>query len=425
MSFLLFLIGTLVLLLAGMPVAFAMLVPAVVFTLLDSGSLDVVATSMFSSLNSFILIAIPLFVLAAEVMNASTVTDRLFDAAGVMVGRLRGGLGHVSVLSSVVFAGMSGSEAADVGGIGYVQYKAMERKGYDRGFSAALVSASSCIGPIIPPSIPMIVYGVVANVSIAGLFLGGIIPGALMAIGFMAYVAFVASKHGLPAMDRLGSIREAGKVLGRGFFPMLTPVILLVCIMTGIVTVTEAAMLASVYALGLGVLLYRALSWTSFLEAVMRVVRTCGAILWLFPASAAYGHVLVVNNLPEKFADLVGAFSHSTVVVLIVINVLFLILGMFSSALVNILLFVPVVLPIFNELGLDPIHMGVVITFNVVLGVLTPPLGSGVFFTSAVTKVPATVIFRKVMPMTAILIGILLLMTFVPPIVTFIPNMFS
>jgi tripartite ATP-independent transporter DctM subunit len=422
-SFLIFLLIFLVLFAIGLPVAFAMIGSSVLYAISNNLNLSFLNVEMYLSLNNFVLIAIPMFILTAEIMNASTIADRLFKFSNSLVGFIPGGLGHVNVVSSTIFGGMSGSSAADAGGIGYLAYKAMADKGFGKPFSAAVTASSSIIGSIIPPSIPMIVYAMVANVSVGGLFLAGVIPGILMALAQMVAVAYISIKRGYPIEAR-PTIAIAISTFLSSFLAILTPMILLGTISLGIVTISEAAVISVLYCLLIGVFIYKTVDVKNFLQSIKNVFITCGIILILFPAGKIFGHVLTVEKIPDKFASFFLDVSDNKIVLLLMINVMFLILGCFSEALINIMLFVPVVLPLIEVLGLDPIHFGVMIIFNAMIGTITPPLGGLVFITSGVTRVPVDSIFKEIVPFVVLSLVVLLLITFIPQLVLFIPNLF-
>lgn len=422
MEFALFLICFVVFFLIGMPIGFTMLFATWVYAITAGMDLSFLSLEMFASLDSFVLVAIPMFILTAEIMNVSTIADRLFKFCNSIVGFVPGGLGHVNVVSSIIFSGMSGSAAADAGGIGLLSYRSMVDRGFDKPFSAAVSAASACIGPIIPPSIPMVIYAMVANASIGGLFLGGIIPGLLMGAGMMVVVHFISVKRGYPKEEKF-SFRVMVSSLISGFLPLMTPIILLGVITLGIATVSEAAVIAVLYSCILGFILYRSLNAKEFVACLKRVFISSGAILILFPASKLFGYVLTVEQIPLLFTDFFLNFSENAAVFLLMVNVLFLILGCFSDPIVNIMLFVPIVLPMMVEMNIDPVHFGVMIVFNTMVGLITPPVGGMLFITSAVTKVSVEDMVKEMWPHIGILIFVLLLITYIPEIVLFLPNL--
>lgn len=410
-----------VLFVLGMPIAFAMIVAAWAYALLADIDLSFLALQMFTGLDFFVLLAIPLFILTSEVMNRSSVSRRIFDFANSIVGFIPGGLGHVNVLTSIIFSGMSGSAVADVGGIGRLCYRAMVDEGYDKPFSAAVTASSAVIGPIIPPSIPMVVFSMVSGVSVAKLFFGGAVPGLMIGISLMAFIYLVARRNHHPCHPRQG-IAQVMRSLVEGFFPLMTPVILLGGIYLGVVTITEAAALAVVYALILGTIAYRMLGVRQFLDCLKNVFVICGSILILLPAAKVFGFVLTAENVPEMFSQYVLAISDNRIFILIAINVLFLVLGLVSDPNVNIMLFVPIVMPLANVIGMDPVHFGVVVVLNCMIGLVTPPVGALLFTLSGMEDIPMEHIVGRIWPFIWILIGLLVIITAFPALVLTLPN---
>ena len=405
----------------GMPIAFAMITAAWAYALMAEIDLGFLTLQMFTGLDFFVLLAIPLFILTSEVMNRSSVSGRIFDFANSLVGSIPGGLGHVNVLTSIIFSGMSGSAVADVGGIGRLCYRAMVDEGYEKPYSAAVTAASAVIGPIIPPSIPMVVFSMVSGVSVAKLFFGGAVPGLIIGLSLMAYIYVVARRHGHPCRPRqtLGAVLRS---LIDGFFPLLTPVILLGGIYLGIVTITEAAALAVVYALLLGGVAYRMLGARQFVECLKNVFIICGSILILLPAAKVFGFVLTAENVPTLFSSYVLGISENPIFILIAINLLFLLLGCVSDPNVNIMLFVPIVMPLADAIGMDPVHFGVVVVLNCMIGLVTPPVGALLFALCGMEGIPMEQMIRRMWPFIWILLGLLVLVCAVPAIVLTLPG---
>lgn len=409
-----------VLFLMGMPIAFAMIAVAWVYILVSGFDLSFMALQMFAGLDFFVLLAIPLFILASEVMSRTSVAQRIFDFAGAVVGGVHGGMGHVNVLTSVIFSGMSGSAVADVGGIGRLCYRAMVKQGYDPNYSAAVTAASAVIGPIIPPSIPMIVFSMVSGVSIAKLFFAGALPGLLIALVLMAYIWFTARRMGHPRGPRVTAQALLAAIIA-GFLPLMTPVILLASIYLGIVTITEAAAVAVLYALGLGIFAYRSLSLADFAGSLKSVFVTCGSILILLPAAKVLGFVLTAEGVSAGFAAWILGFSTDPIFILLAINLIFLVLGCLSDPNVNIMLFVPIVMPLAAAIGLDPVHFGMIVVLNCMIGLVTPPVGGLLFAICGLEKLKMEGVVRAMWPFLFILLALLALVTFVPQLSLALP----
>lgn len=405
----------------GMPVAFAMIVAAWAYIMYSGFDLSFMALQMFAGLDFFVLLAIPLFILASEVMARTSVAQRIFDFAEAMVGGIHGGLGHVNTVTSVIFSGMSGSAVADVGGIGRLSYRAMVNQGYPAPFSAAVTVTSSVIGPIIPPSIPMIVFSMVSGASIAKLFFAGAIPGLMIALALFVYVYIVAKRQGYP-MGRRATFAQFIAAFIAGFLPLMTPVILLASIYLGIVTITEAAAVAVLYALALGIFVYRALSWHDFLDCMRTVFIVCGAILILLPAAKVFGFALTAEGVSNHFAVWVMSISENPFFILIAINVLFILLGCISDPNVNIMLFVPIVMPLADAIGLDPIHFGIIVVLNCMIGLATPPVGGLLFAICGMERLRFETVVNAMWPFLGLLFFILALVTAFPALSLWLPN---
>lgn len=405
----------------GMPVAFSMIFSTVIYALISGVDIGLLGLQMFTALDSFILIAIPLFILTSEVMNHTSIADRLFNFIQSLVGFISGGLGHANVLISVVFSGMSGSAVADVGGVGHLSHQAMVRHGYDPYFSAAVTASSAVIGPIIPPSIPVIIYAMVANVSVAKLFFGGAVPGLLMALLLMAYIFAVSRRRGYPVTPRTAPAVILTLFI-QSILPLLTPIILLGGIYLGIVTITEASALAVLYSLIIGAVAYRLTGPRQLFDCLKKVFTLCGGILILLPAAKVFGFALTAENVPFLFADFLTGLTENRVMLLIIINLIFIVLGFFSDPNVNIMLFVPMVLPLVNIIGVDPIHFGVMIVVNVMIGTVTPPVGVLLFTISALEKLEMEKVAWAILPFIAILLLVLIAVAAIPQLVLFLPE---
>jgi tripartite ATP-independent transporter DctM subunit len=423
MALAIFLIVFFALFLMGMPISFSMILSGLSYAIVTGSDVAFFSLEIFKSTNSFVLIAIPMFILTAEVMNTTSVAERMFDFANSLVGWIPGGMGHTNVLTSVIFAGMSGSAAADVGGIGYLSYKSMVDRGFDAPFAAAVTAASSCIGPIIPPSIPVIVYTtVISSASVIYLFLGGVVPGILMGLFMMIYIYFISKKRGYP-VEKRGTAKEILHALKRGILPVLTPVILLATISGGVVTVSEGAVVTVVYAVILGVFVYHQFGLKQMVQCFERTFISCGTILSFFVAGKFFSFVLSRARIPDMLSNLLLGITDNKYVILLIINLIFLLLGFFSEALVNITLFAPVFVPIAIAVGVDPSVIGVMIILNTTVGACTPPVGTLVFNIAGITKTPLDKVFKEVTPFVGVFFILILLCIFCPGIISFLPNL--
>lgn len=408
----------------GMPIAFAIIAALSLF--MASGEapyhIRIVATEMFKGLNSYPLLAIPLFILAGELMNASGITQRIIAFANVLVGGFRAGLAQVNIWASVVFAGLSGSAVADTSALGRVFIPEMEKHGYDRSFAAALTAASSVIGPIIPPSIPVIIYAlIVSGVSVPALFLAGIVPGLLLAIFMSVYVALTVRDEDItpdPALTQ-GSPRAA--LLG-GILPLFMPVFVVGSILLGVVTPTEAASFAVLYALILGGFVYRSLNLRSLPMLFSGAMRDSAVILVIIAAVAAANWVLTYNRIPNMLTEWVLGNVDSKTAFLLAVIVLFLFVGLFLEGIAAMLVLVPILHPIAVSLGIDPVHFGILVIFNLMIGLITPPLGLCLFVAEDIAKVGMTRMVRAILPFFAVQVLVLLILTFVPGLVTTLPR---
>lgn len=421
MSLAAFLLLFVVLIVVNMPLSIAMIVSTLVYIILNGMDLTFIAMRMYSALANFILLAIPFFLLTSEVMTRAGLSKRLFGFAQSLVGFIPGGLGHVNVVNSVIFSGMSGSAVADAGGIGRLSYQAMADEGYGDGFSMSVTAASAVIGPIIPPSLPMVVYAMVANESVGRLFFGGIIPGLMLAVVLMIYIFIVSKKRHYPVSTSF-DLRQIGKDFVGAFFPLLTPVILLGGIYFGVVTITEAAVLAVLYACLLGFVVYRTLSLRDFYQALKSVITICGPILLLIIGATMFGFVLTVENVSQTITTAVAAISQNPIIVLILINAVFLILGTMSDPLVNIMLFVPLFIPLVRTVGISTVHFGVVVVLNSMIGLITPPVGALLVTVSGFGKIGFGKLMHEVWPFIVVELIVLAIIILFPGSVLLIPN---
>jgi tripartite ATP-independent transporter DctM subunit len=412
------------LLVIGLPVAWALAGGALLyFAFLQERVPElVVVHRMVSGVNSFPLLAIPFFILAGALMNAAGITDRIFDFARALVGWMRGGLGHVNVAASVFFAGMSGAAVADAGGLGMVEIKAMRNAGYDPGFAVGVTAASSTIGPIIPPSLPLVIYGVVASASIGQLFAAGLIPGFLMAGALMIMVAFYARRRNYPRDERL-MLSVIWFTFRRAFLSLMTPVLIIGGILFGVFTPTEAAVIAAAYALFLGTVVYRTLTPRRLLHVSMETIETTAIVLMIVAAASIFAWILNSLRIPQQFAGLILSMTENEILILLLINAVILLVGLFMETIAAITILVPVLLPIALQVGMDPIQFGIVLVLNLMIGLLTPPVGMVLYVLSRVSGVPFERCAVATLPFMIPLLVVLMLVTFVPALSMWLPSM--
>jgi tripartite ATP-independent transporter DctM subunit len=382
----------------------------------------VVAHRMINGVDSFPLLAVPFFILAGNLMNTAGITERIFGFAKALVGWMRGGLGHVNIGASVLFAGMSGAAVADAGGLGAIEIKAMRDARYDPGFAVGITAASSTIGPIIPPSLPMVIYGVVAGASIGQLFAAGLIPGLLMALALMVMVAWFARVRGYPR-DASFQLGRLGRTFTRAFLSLMTPVIIVGGILSGAFTPTEAAIAACAWALFLGLVVYRTLTWRRFVRVSFDTIETTAVVLLIVAAASIFAWILTSNRVPEQFAALLLAVSDNPIVILLLINLILLLAGCFLETVAAITILVPVLLPVAMEMGVDPVHFGVIMVLNLMIGLLTPPIGMVLYVLSRVAKLPFERCVAATAPFLVPLGVVLLLITFVPALTMWLPTL--
>jgi len=411
----------------GVPVAFSMLFSSIVYILVTGGDLYTVVHRMFTGVNSFVMMAIPFFMLAGELMVYSGTGKRILNLSNVLVSRFYGGLGYVNIVSSMLFGGCSGSALADIGGLGPLEIEMMKKGGYPEPFTVAVTISSSVQGPIIPPSIPLVLVGAVTGTSIGGLLIGGLIPGILLGLGQCLVVFFIARKRNFPRSELHYGFIEVIKVVVASFPFLLMPVIILGGILGGIFTPTEASAVAIFYGLFLIITIGRSenLQIKDLLEIVKRAGVISAAILLLSAASNVFGWILAVENVPSMFLNLLYSITKNPYGVLLIINIFLLFWGMFLDNLPAILILVPVLTPIAERLGINSVHFGVVVTLNLMIGLITPPYGAALFTGSLVSGVPTEKILRDIFPFILISIVVLLIVTYIPIVVLWLPNMFG
>lgn len=410
--------------LLGLPIGHAMIAGSVLYLWLAGLDMGTAAEQLLNGMyTSYLLLAIPLFILAAEFMNSGSIMDRLLRFCNALVGRFRGGLAQVNVVQSIIFASMSGSALADAAASGKLMQTLMTKDGrYTASFAAALTAASSVIGPIIPPSIPLVLYALVSDTSIGYLFLAGIIPGVLLGVAQMAVVAATARRRGFPVEPPV-PLRELPRITWQAFPALLMPVILLGCLYSGITTPTEAAAAAAAYALLISAFLYRAVRWRDVYGSLLTSARTTISIGMLIAGALVFNYVITIENVPRALAAMMKAYELSPLAFLLFANVVLLALGCFLEGTTILLVIVPVLLPTAQALGIDPVHFGIVAVVNIMLGLVTPPYGLLLFMMTRIADVPLKHLVREVLPFLGVMVGALALITYVPDLVLFLPRL--
>lgn len=415
-----------VLIMVGTHVGYALIMSSIFFFVI-SDSLNLLPFAleqMFNGVNSQTLLAVPFFVLAGNLMNGGGVTTRIFDFAASMIGHRKGGLAHVNVLASLIFSGMSGSALADAGGLGQLEIKSMKDAGFDEGFAGGITAASCIIGPLVPPSTPLIIYAVLSNQSVEKLFMAGFLPGLLTTFALMAMCAFLAHKRNYPSEPkrswgyRLNSFKKS-------FWALLTPVIILVGIFTGYLTPTEAAVAAALYTMVLGFFVYKELTLESFFKICLDSIKTSGTIVLMILGVTLFQFVISREQMPQAIATFFTSFVDSKFMLLLMINIVLLILGTCIDALPLQMILVPILLPAVLAYGINPIHFGVVVIFNLMIGILTPPMGTALFVVARVGNMKFKTLVKGVIPFLIPLIITLILLNAFPQITLLVPTLLT
>jgi C4-dicarboxylate transporter, DctM subunit len=410
----------------GLPIGHAMISGSIVYLFLEGQDMGTVAERLLNSMyTGYVILAVPLFILAAELMNIGTMTDRLLHFCNALVGRFRGGLAQVNIVQSIIFSGMSGSAIADAAGSGRLITEMMTKDGrYPTSFAAALTAASAVIGPIIPPSIPMVLYALVSDASIGYLFLGGIGPGLLMGLCLMIIVWFMARGNRFPMEDPV-PVREIPGMTLRAFPALMMPVVLLGGIYSGAMTPTEAAAVAAAYAFAISIIFYRSISLRQTYDSLLASARSSASIGMLIAGALVFNYVVTVENIPNTLRLFLSGFDLSAIQFLIMVNVVLLLLGCLLEGTAILLIIVPVFIPTAEALGIDMVHFGVVAVVNIMIGLVTPPYGILLFVMQSITRAPLSHIVRDLMPFLGALFVALAIITFVPDVVLWLPRQFG
>jgi tripartite ATP-independent transporter DctM subunit len=424
LAFALALAAIVLLSLLGLPIGHAMIGGSILYLAVKGADMGTAAEQLLNGMyGSFVLLAIPLFILAAEFMNSGSIMDRLLRFCNALVGRWRGGLAQVNVLQSIVFASMSGSALADAAGSGKLMQSLMTRDGkYPASYAAALSAVSSVIGPVIPPSIPLVLFALVSDTSIGYLFLGGVIPGLLLGAAQMGLIAATARRRNFPVEAKV-PLRELPRVTWEAFPALLMPVILLGLLYSGVTTPTEAAAAAAFYALLISAFLYRSIGWGDVYNSLLTSARITISIGMLIAGALVFNYVITAENIPKTLSAALKAYEMSPWVFLLAANAVLLVLGCFLEGTTILLVIVPVLLPTAHALGIDPVHFGVVCVVNIMLGLVTPPYGLLLFMMAKIAEVPLRDLVREGMPFLWVMIGALALITYVPELVLWLPRL--
>ena len=412
----------LLILIAGVPVFIALAASSLMYTHFMAGIPDfVVLHRMVGGIDSFPLLAVPFFILAGNLMNSAGITNRIYDFAVAAVGWMRGGLAHVNIMGSVIFAGMSGTAIADAAGLGTIEIKAMKDHGYSTEFSVGVTAASATLGPIIPPSLPFVIYGMMANVSIGALFMGGFIPGAVMTLLMMLYVTYCARRYGM-GRDQAFAWRTLGTASVAALPPLLTPAIIMGGMTFGWFTPTEAAIAACAWAMILGAFLYRSLNFKQLYKVTMDTIETTSGVLLIVGAASLFGWVLTTTRLTEYAAEALLSYTTNRYIILLLINILLLVVGCFLEPIAAISILVPILMPVIAKVGIDPVHFGVMMTLNLMIGLLHPPLGMVLFVLARISKLSIERTTVAILPWLIPLLASLVAVTLIPELTLWLPR---
>ncbi len=409
--------------LLGWPVVLAVMIPAVLYVLLNDFPIELIGQRMAYALDSFPLVAVPVYIFVGNLMNQAGITEVIYRFATTLVGRVHGGLAQVNIVGSLIFSGMSGAALADIGGLGRIEIKAMASHGFKREFAGALTCASAIVGPIFPPSIPLIIYGSITNVSIIQLLLAGIVPALVCVALLMVTVAILAWRRRFPRAPRWPTLRE----LWADFLPalpaLMTPVLLVSGMLLGFFTPTEAASITVAYVIFISAVVYRTLTWRHLVHSAFETLKSTSAILIIVAAAALFGWIMAVEQIPQTIAKSLLSLSTDPLMLLLIVNVILLIAGMFLDSTTATLLVVPIIAAPLHLAGVDPVHLGIVAIFNLMLGLLTPPMGLALFLITDIAQVSMRAVLKELLPFYIPLLATLAIITFFPELSLWIPKM--
>jgi C4-dicarboxylate transporter DctM subunit len=413
----------LILLAIGVPIAFVLGISSLLYLQLQGMDFVLVGQRFFVGVDNFLLLAVPLFILAGKLMNESGITDRLIEFFAILLGHVRGGLAYINIVASVFFAGITGAGAADTAAIGSILIPAMKKEGYSSDYAAAVTAVSSTIGPTIPPSIAMVVYAASAGVSVAKMFLGGVIPGLLLAAGQLFVAWRGTHKFSVPVREKRLSPRTFTVGLFDAALSLIMPIILIGGIVLGVFTPTEAAAVAVLYALIVGFVIYRKLTARKLLHELYETALLTGTILMILGFAHLFGWILAAEDVPGSVTRAITGITRNPILVLLMVNLLLLLIGTFMETLASVILLTPILLPLAESLGIDPIHFGIIMVVNLNIGLATPPLGVCLIVAAPLAETSIERIAKAAVPFLLVMVGVLLLITYVPDLVMFIPNL--
>ncbi len=407
-----------------MPIPHGLMCASIIYFLVLGEPIKMVGQQTLKTFyTNYTIIAVPLFIFAANVMNTGKVTDKVYGFALSLVGGLKGGLGHVNILGSLVFAGMTGSAIADASGLGKMEIEHMRQEGYDDGFSCAMTAASAVLGPTFPPSIPMVIYAMFSGSSVGALFLGGMVPALLLTAALMLYVAYMSGKRNYPRGTRMGA-QQFLKYTISAIPALLTPVVLLAGIYTGVMTPTEAGAVAGFYALIVAAIGYRMMGWKQLWSVIVDTVKGVGTCSLMIGAASCINYIAAREQVASNVARLILNATSNPMVFLLIVNIAILILGMFIDTSVIQVVFVPLMIPIASSLGIDLVHFGLVVILNMMIGLCTPPFGMLLFITSGISGTPLKEVIKEIWWPIAVMLAVLLIVTYIPDVVLFLPRVF-
>ena len=413
-----------ILLFIGLPLVFVLGLTGMIYIIIQDNSLLLVPQRMFVQIDSFVLMAVPLFLLAGNLLSEGGFTVRILRFCKAFVGHVRGGLGYVNVLASMLFAGISGSALADVFGLGSIEIPMMVKDGYDKDFAAAVTASSSIIGPIIPPSIAFVVFGAIANVSIAALLLGGILPGILLGIAMMAIVGWISKIRNYPKSEIRATLKEIFYATKESILAIIAPIIIIGGILSGIFTPTEAAVIADVYALIIALFIYKEIKFSDLPRIFLKSAIATAACFLIISTAGIFGWMLAAEEIPVKIMIFIQSISSNPIIILILINILLLFIGTWMDLTATLIVLTPVLLPVAISIGMNPVHFGVMMILNLEIGHITPPMGLCLFGAATVSKLPVEKVIKALIPFIIACIFVLFLVAYIPDLVLLIPNFF-